>query len=417
MSVHLLLVAYQCGPGMGSVSQIGWEWYSRLSRQHRVTLVTHVRNRQALEAAQAPIDGSEVIYIDTEWFAGPLYRLARRLFPHSEHGVFLVSSLDYFVFDAVAWRLLRRRQGERWDILHRVTPVSLATPTWLVRLGMPTVIGPLNSGLNDPPGFAAILRQESTWVVRLREFGRWFDGLIGSSRRATRLLVATQATLAGVPPRHRQRCEFMLENGVELERFRPMPWPAAPGPQQPLQVLFVGRLIPAKALTLLIDAVGQVRAAGQAVRLTVVGDGPLRAQWEQHARGLDGVVDFVGNQPLSAVAGHMQRCHVFCLPSVRESGGAVLLEAMASARPVIAIRFGGPAELVDDSVGALVEPIARQATADIAALLQQVVAQPADWAAKGLAGRRKVEAHYSWSAKVAAAGALYQSMLDEGKPS
>ncbi len=417
MSVHLLLVAYQCGPGMGSVSQIGWEWYSRLSRQHRVTLVTHVRNRQALEAAQAPIDGSEVIYIDTEWFAGPLYRLARRLFPHSEHGVFLVSSLDYFVFDAVAWRLLRRRQGERWDILHRVTPVSLAAPTWLVRLGMPTVIGPLNSGLNDPPGFAAILRQESTWVVRLREFGRWFDGLIGSSRRATRLLVATQATLAGVPPRHRQRCEFMLENGVELERFRPMPWPAAPGPQQPLQVLFVGRLIPAKALTLLIDAVGQVRAAGQAVRLTVVGDGPLRAEWEQHARGLDGVVDFVGNQPLSAVAGHMQRCHVFCLPSVRESGGAVLLEAMASARPVIAIRFGGPAELVDDSVGALVEPMARQATADIAALLQQVVAQPADWAAKGLAGRRKVEAHYSWSAKVAAAGALYQSMLDEGKPS
>ena len=90
---------------------------------------------------------------------------------------------------------------------------------------------------------------------------------------------------------------------------------------------------------------------------------------------------------------------------------------MASARPVIAIRFGGPAELVDDSVGALVEPIARQATADIAALLQQVVAQPADWAAKGLAGRRKVEAHYSWSAKVAAAEALYQSMLDEGKPS
>ena len=66
MSVHrLLLVAYQCGPGMGSVSQIGWEWYSRLAQQYRVTLVTHVRNRQAIAAAGGAVGDSEVIYIDT----------------------------------------------------------------------------------------------------------------------------------------------------------------------------------------------------------------------------------------------------------------------------------------------------------------------------------------------------------------
>lgn len=422
MSVQrLLLVAYQCGPGMGSVSQIGWEWYSRLAQQYRVTLVTHVRNRQAIAAAGGAVSDSEVIYIDTEWFAGPLYRLAKRLFPRSEHSVFLIASLDYFVFDAAAWRLLGRRQkqGERWDILHRVTPVSLATPTWLGRLGIPTVIGPLNSGLKDPPGFSAIMRQESTWLVNLREFGRCFDGLIGSSRHATRLLVATQATLAMVPPRYRKRCEFMLENGVELDQFEPRPWPAAPGPQQPLEVLFVGRLIPVKALSLLIDAVTQVKAAGQAVRLTVVGDGPMRAEWERHAqtRALGESVRFVGSQPLTEVAGFMQRCHAFCLPSVRESGGAVLLEAMASARPVIAIRFGGPAELVDDSVGALVAPgNPQQVTDDIAKLLLQLLQHPAEWAERGQAGRRKVEAHYSWNAKVEAAGRLYQAILNERTP-
>lgn len=422
MSVQrLLLVAYQCGPGMGSVSQIGWEWYSRLAQQYRVTLVTHVRNRQAIAAAGGAVGDSEVIYIDTEWFAGPLYRLAQRLFPRSEHSVFLIASLDYFVFDAAAWRLLGRRQeqGERWDILHRVTPVSLATPTWLGRLGIPTVIGPLNSGLKDPPGFSAIMRQESTWLVNLREFGRWFDGVIGSSRHATRLLVATQATLAMVPPRYRKRCEFMLENGVELDQFEPTPWPATPGPQQPLEVLFVGRLVPVKALSLLIDAVAQVKAAGQAVRLTVVGDGSMRAEWERHAQtlALGESVRFVGSQPLTEVAGFMRRCHVFCLPSVRESGGAVLLEAMASARPVIAIRFGGPAELVDDSVGALVAPgNPQQVTDDIAKLLLQLLQHPAEWAERGQAGRREVEAHYSWNAKVEAAGRLYRAILNERTP-
>ena len=49
--MRVLLSAYQCGPGMGSVSQIGWEWYSRLARRTSVTLFTHIRNRPALEAA------------------------------------------------------------------------------------------------------------------------------------------------------------------------------------------------------------------------------------------------------------------------------------------------------------------------------------------------------------------------------
>ena len=103
-STHLriLLSAYQCGPGMGSVSQIGWEWYSRLSRMASVTLVTHIRNRKCLEAAGAPLPGSEVIYIDTEWFAGIVYRAALRMFPKSEHAVFLFSSVDFYFFDAVA---------------------------------------------------------------------------------------------------------------------------------------------------------------------------------------------------------------------------------------------------------------------------------------------------------------------------
>ena len=122
----------------------------------------------------------------------------------------------------------------RWDVLHRVTPVTLAAPTWLGRLGIPTVIGPLNSGLTDPPGFSAILRQESTWLVKVREFGRLFDGVIGSSRRAARLLTATKATLNGIPQKFRSRCLTMVENGIDLSRFPASPWPATPDPNNPV---------------------------------------------------------------------------------------------------------------------------------------------------------------------------------------
>ena len=151
-SPHILLSAYQCGPGMGSVSQIGWEWYARLACRAPTTLVTHIRNREPLTKAGAPLPYSEVVFVDTEWFAGPLYRLASRIFPRSQHAVFLISSLDFFAYDRSAETLLRRRMacGESWNIVHAVTPVSPAAPTRLHRLGLPLIIGPLNGGLGTP---------------------------------------------------------------------------------------------------------------------------------------------------------------------------------------------------------------------------------------------------------------------------
>ena len=419
---RILLVAYQCGSGMGSVSQIGWEWYSRLSESHDVTLVTHPRNHAALLKAGGPLAGSEIIEIDTEWFAGPLYRLAKRIFPRSEHSVFIVSSLDYFVFDRAAYRLLRQRMrdGATWDVLHRVTPVTLAAPTWLGRLGLPTLIGPLNSGLTDPPGFSDVLRQESTWLVRVREFGRLFDGVIGSSRRATRILTATRVTRQGVPEKYRGRCISMVENGVNLERFSATDWPDIPGKNIPLRILFVGRLIPAKALSLLLESVARLISQGHAVRLAVVGDGPLRTQWEEQSRalGLRDVVSFHGNLPAETVALEMQRAHVFCLPSVRESGGAVLLEAMASARPAIAMNFGGPSELIDAEVGHLIDLTTPAAVVkELAATLRDVIEHPHEWMARGRAGRQRVEACHSWPAKIHRAEEIYDEMICEGQGS
>ncbi|MDP1525812.1 MAG: glycosyltransferase [Rhodocyclaceae bacterium] len=414
----LLLVAYQCGPGMGSVSQIGWEWYSRLAAEQAVTLVTHVRNRAALEAAGAPLAGSEIIYIDTEWFAGPLYRLACRLFPRSEHSVFLVSSLDYFLFDFSSWRALRRRlaAGAIWSVLHRVTPVTLAAPTWLGRLGLPTVIGPLNSGLSDPQGFGAVMRDESTWLLKVRNLSRLLDAALGSSKRAARILTATHTTLMAIAPRHHARCRMMLENGVELTRFVPTPWPALADGNAPLRILFVGRLVPVKCLDLLLRALANLRGRGVPAQLTVVGDGPLRSEWEALATslGIAAETSFVGAQPIDAVAAQMRACHVFCLPSVRESGGAVLLEAMASARPVIALNYGGPGEIVSNDFGALL-PLhsPAQVVADLTDTLAGIHAAPEDWRRKGEAGRRQVEQRYSWPAKIAAAQHTYNELVVE----
>lgn len=414
-SPNILLMAYQCGPGMGSVSQIGWEWYSRLAAKQTVTLVTHVRNREAIDKTGAPWSGPEVIYIDTEWFAGPLYRLASKLFPKSQHSVFLVSSLDFFVFDCVAVKLLKRQlqKGKRWDVAQMVSPVSTSAPTRLHQLGCPVLLGPLNAGLETPRAFRETLRGESTWLYPIRYFGRVLDWIIGSSRHATLFLTATEATVNSIAPRHRARIRPMLENGVDLTRFVPADWPEPPSETNPLKMLFVGRLIPAKALPLLFEAMVRLHHE-LPMELTVAGDGPMEQEWKAQAEamGLAGQVKFVGPQTLDQVAGHMRAAHVFCLPSVRESGGAVLLEAMASARPVIAVAYGGPAEIVDEAIGWAIAPEGPEAViAGFVEALRDVRRNPEVWRERGIAGRRRAEEKYSWDAKIAAALRLYQQVM------
>ena len=412
----VLLVAYQCGPGLGSVSQLGWQWFTGLAARRAVCLVTHVRNRSAIEAAPDRPAAARVIYIDTEWFAGPLYRLSRRLFPRSEHAVFMVSQLDWFVFDAVALRTLRRElaAGANWRLLHLVTPVTVSAPTRLHRLGLPVVRGPLNCGLPVPPGFEALMQDDAMGLAKLRVLPRLVEALFGSLRHSAAVLVATAATRAALPQAVRARCVKLLENAVDPTRFTPAAPLAPPGPGRPLRVVFVGRLVPVKALPLLLQAMARLRSEGRAVTLDVVGAGPMAEPWraEAAALGLEDSVVWHGAQGAARVAQAIQHSHVFCLPSVRESGGAVLLEAMACARPVIGMDFGGPAEVVDEAVGWKVAmPDAATAVAGLAQALREAFDKPEAAVCRGQQGLARVQAQHTWAAKIDAVQAIYARVL------
>jgi glycosyltransferase involved in cell wall biosynthesis len=414
---RILLSAYQCAPGQCPVSRIGWEWYSRLADQLPLTLVTHIRNQKWLEPNR--VTGSEILYIDTEALAGPLYRTASRLCPRSQHAVFPLSSLDYFAFDRQSVRMLKARQkrGWQWDLVHCPTPVSpLAVPT-LDRLGLPLVLGPWNGGLQSPKTFPEFMKQDSAWLYPIRNLGKVFEAVNGGLKHASLIFTATQATESTIAARYRDRCVRMPENGVNLRLFPPRPWPPPRSASNPLQVLFVGRLIPAKGLPMLIDAVREL-VRYFPVKLTVIGDGPELANLREYATQLRlaHCINFAGALPLEKVSEAMGQSHVFCLPSVRESGCADLLEAMAAARPVIAVAYGGPAEIVDEEIGHAIAPLGREYVVQhLAMALEDIADHPDVWKQKGRRGRLRAEQQFSWEAKVRKAIEHYRRVLD-GRP-
>ncbi|RKZ44738.1 MAG: glycosyltransferase family 4 protein [Gammaproteobacteria bacterium] len=414
---HVLLSAYDCAPNKGSVSKIGWQWYFRLVQRTQVTLITHIRNREDLIEVGAPLANSKIIFIDTEWFAKPLYHLANKLFPVSEHARTLFMSPDFYLYDWLAVRQLKaqlKTGNAPWDIIHAVTPVSPIAATRLHVLKRPVVLGPWNGGLKNPPEFPEIMRENSAWLYPIRYFGYLIDFLVGSTRHASAILTATKATRKSIPTRYHSRCRFMLENGIDLELFTPAPWPLPPSRTQPLHIIFIGRFQPFKGLPMLFEAIARLKDQ-LPIKLTIIGEGSLWEKWENQTKKLqiNHLINWYGPASHTQIVEQLHAAHVLCLPSVRESGGGVLLEAMACARPVLTIQYGGPAEIVDDSVGCTIPPKggASAVTTALVNCLSDIFQHPALWRQRGLVGRQRAEHLYGWEVKINEVLALYQELL------
>jgi glycosyltransferase involved in cell wall biosynthesis len=192
----------------------------------------------------------------------------------------------------------------------------------------------------------------------------------------------------------------VVPNGVDTQRFQPNGDSSeasrrihAAGRQV---VLFVGRLIPRKGLTYLIEAAKAVVKERGETLFVLVGNGPQRAALETEAAKANLTRNFLFLGDVSeALLPQIYRCaDVFALPSIQEGQGIVLLEAQATAVPVVAFRVSGVTEaVVDGKTGLLVKP------AESAALAQALLKLLVDAALRqkmGVKGREFVQAHLTW---------------------
>ncbi|MFZ1006160.1 MAG: glycosyltransferase, partial [Candidatus Sulfotelmatobacter sp.] len=166
----------------------------------------------------------------------------------------------------------------------------------------------------------------------------------------------------------------------------------APPAQDKFTVLSVCRFYPRKRLHVLLDAADRLRSKIPGLEVRIVGSGPEspRLQSICRERGLQGIVSWLGNLSQAELACEYNRCHVFCLPSVQEGFGIVFLEAMASAKPVVAARAGAAPEVVKH--GVLVKPDDDEA---LAVAIERLHADPrlrASLSAEGLRFVRRFDA-------------------------
>jgi len=302
---------------------------------------------------------------------------------------------------------------ETLALVRRLRPTVLHTHTskagvlgrfagWLLRV--PVVV-------HTPHGhifygyFGAFRMRLFAWIERMA--AHWCDHIISLTDRET-----TDYLERGIG---RPRQYVTIPSGVPLQRFMER----GAGVRErvravlgigPEEVLFitVARLAPVKGVDVLVDAWRLV--AAPAPRLLIVGEGGERPRLEEQVfrAGLSDRIAFLGAR--SDVPDLLHAADAFVLASRNEGMGRVYVEAMAAGLPVVGTDVGGVRCVVQDGVSGILTP--PEAPAAIAGAVARLVADPAERARMGAAGRRAVYPEFDEAYMVERIARLYTRALE-----
>ena len=179
------------------------------------------------------------------------------------------------------------------------------------------------------------------------------------------------------------------------------------------RMMYVGSLIPRKAVETLLEAQHQLQSNGFTVGSVIVGDGPEKANLERlaRARSLDHVW-FVESQPPSLVPRWFSIADVLVLPSRSEGRPNIVLEAMAAGVPVVATDIPGTRELVQEGETGFLFPVGDSRA--LASSIERLIEAPSAARLMGKRGRDRVELEQLTTTHIAKRHiALYERLIKE----
>ena len=337
--MRVLVSALSCNPSLGSEALVGFKYAEILSQRYETVIIT-------APPSQAPA-GATLLECETG--------------PCSFNEVSSEPLLRFELRQQQLARQLRRRFP--FEYVHRITPSAIQVPSWASHLGKPLIIGPLIAADRPSPPFAQYLNRPITspkhprWHP-VRIAGRACRTIVVRAEReqsylhkAKRILVGTRTALRHMPEPLQEKCRLITYSGVEHDIFVP---PSTRPDANTVQLLFVGRLIPYKGIELLLQAL-EIAVRRCRIKLNIVGGSdPVYKKFLlrliQELR-LEPSITFVPPVPRDQLPSLYQQADVFCFPTICDTYGIALLEAMSCGCAVLVSDVAGAGELVNGENG------------------------------------------------------------------
>lgn len=388
--MKILLSAYACEPGKGSEPGVGWNWARTLAQMgHQVHLITRANNRGSVKAAIE----AENLPLSVSFYDLPAWA---RWWKKGERGIRLYYILWQYGIYRHAKKLLSVKS---FDVIHHISFGVFRDPSFLAFCGVPFVFGPVGGGEEAPPALLTSLPLGLQAKERLRIFANRIaplnpilrrmyrkTGLVLCKTHETENLVKNLARCVGTQPE------------IGCEHIGPTP--TVTHTLGRLRLLYVGRLLGWKGIHLAIQSFAEIRSQFPDAGFTIVGRGGDEA-WIRSVAARHGVlncIEWVPWLPKDELQSVYDRHNLFIFPSLHDSSGNVVLEALSSGLPVVCLDAGGPALIVGHGCGAIISTKNRTEQTVVHAIAEATrsIASSGDtWQKYSDAARRRA-AELSW---------------------
>lgn len=332
---------------MGSESGIGWHFAIELARHHKITAIISDTRKPFIEQSLkgSSIENLEIIYYGLPSWVKRFYKPATA----SEHIYYFLWQIGLYYFSR---KIIRERNI---NLIHHITLGVFRIPSFMWMHGKPFVFGPVGGGEESAvplrKSLPAKFRRIEWLRSRINKFSRFTPGLNSCLKNSDLILLRTSDNLRHIPAKFHHKCKVLLGVGIEhIHEIQEKP------ADQKFSILYTGRLIYWKGVHLAIKAFASIQHRHAELDFTIVGSGS-ESDWLKDIAKQEGVYEKINWIPRvqQQVLFQMYRDYdVFLFPSLHDSGGEVVLEALSYGLPVICLDSGGPKEMVDSSCGAVI---------------------------------------------------------------
>lgn len=404
---RVLHVAFACDPEISMEMRIGWQRAIIAAEEHDVIVLCGPGSRIDQLNAEAKklrlTKHLQFIEVTGSSLSRMLCRTATSYY------------VGYRLWHKAAYQLAKKLHTEQpFDLVHQTTYCGFREPGECWKLDAPFVWGPVGGTQSFPLRYLTQLSPQAAWIEICRNaINFWqlrFSKRVRSAAKKSAVVIsATQRAHDDLVRAQNVKSTIQLETAIDFPVAERRPLRDS---NQPIKLLWSGRLRAWKTFPLLIKALAQLPDSVD-YHLRVLGTGESKRRWKRLAKkhGVSEKIEWLGWPDYRETLSHYSWADAFVFTSMRDTSGTGLQEALAMGAPIIGVDHQGAADIMTNNCAiALPVDSPQQTIKAMASSIQKLATEPALW--KQLSDGAIEEAHHmTWSQQIEPNLAWYREAL------
>lgn len=415
--MNIVILAYDCNPYEGSESWVGWNYIKQEIKYNRLIVVTSKENKTDIEDyikknPSEDVCRAQFVFVDENKYIKK-YKLGL-----TEQFCVLET---YMLWHYSAYKEVKKIvEQERIDIVHHLTLGDFRVVGKVWKLDVPFIFGPVGGGQETPKCLKRYVTDKKTEIIRscvnhiivrnknYRMALEKASYVFSANDETTEIMSKTKIdTKKIIQLSDLSVEEKYLNDRLDLKKQA----------TNKTIIIVSGRLIGRKGISLLIDAISQVKTNNEfAVR--IFGDGPEKNNLAKQIEtlGLKDKVFLKGKVSLEEIQQKYKKSDIYILPSLRETTGTAVFEAAANKLAIIALNQNGVKHIVQDDSGILIDVCnEKQVIRDMAKAITKLIEESDLRKQYGENAFNKIMNKYTWEKRAFYFDSIYRKASESYK--